>query len=505
MLSQLNMIRGVSLRVFIAICVVGLSSAFESTPIDVGAGLRDAHVVDLNVTASYALERVGADALLYVNVSVPFITPWITLNDDSFCPSVYLIDFVDPLGANPSYRAFADSLGLARSPCSALNFTYDEPFDFTNHLYGAVSAGWGVRFHKGRAVYSPKTPFNLSAMSECGVLQTESSGALAVLGQNTRDYNTKSFEWAVTVCQVGSYGRNCKTAVDEYAAACILNKGVANLSPHVTAVATGVIGTPRANVTRMALAFTMQDNVTEWDRERVKGAVLLSIPDVVNPSDMLLVESFQNMFTIIIPARLNAPLNVSLLLQTLSVDLQVPKDIIEATVMQVKGYALSIPRGSPVKPRNSTLLFDLEDSSTSIVVSSGDNFTQALRVKDILKAGHLPATYAEFFDDPPVAVFSGDTHLEIDISVAIVIADHTTNDLALLESRAEAAVRALEGVLGAWPSPPPPPAPSPPQTPRSTVPPAPPPAPPNAEPWAWSVPIVMTVTLFVSYGGAIFL
>ena len=634
------------LKCLIGICIVRLSAAFESTNISAAPGANNAHVVDLNISATYALKRVGADALLYVNVSVPFIDSQSTLGGHNFCPSVYLIDFVDPIGADrtPYYQAVVDNLGLARSPCSALNFTYDGPFAHTSRRYEAVTDGWLVRFADARAVYSPKIPFNLSGMSDCGVTETESSGPVAVHGVAAGNHNTKTFEWAVNVCQVGSYGPNCKMEADEYAAACSQSRGVANLSPNVAMMASSVFGSPlvmtgsiqfvsfhatsegchgdqalatlsfsvvvdsfdtlllmryvnspmpgvtlaysdapfklseglylhnltsskekdtwtltfvtecvtfspnafreyfigrntpghsaqftfslsmqlgsylvmqivtevggfatnltASNNTRMTLDFTMQDNVTEWQKERATAAIIHAFSGV-DPSNMQFLDSFSNVISIAFPLG-PAPLNVSLLMETMSMDLQVPKEIIAVTVEEIASRASAM----------------MERSLTNIVISSGNNFTQALRIREILKAAAvdyatLRYTYETFFEEPPEKLFSSDTYNKIDISVVVDISNHVifSDQIASFITEAEKAVEALDGVLRVNPQPPPstrqpppstrpPPAlPAAPQPPPST---RPPPAPSDVSAWSWSIPGVMACTLLFSYGGAIF-
>jgi hypothetical protein len=229
--------RGVTLLVCASYCfssyVSGTTVQFD--PLFNGSYIaRQSHVVDLNVSVSYALTRVGIHPFVAVNVSVPFVDSRSRVGTHPICPSVYLIDFVDPLGGDLralTFVASSDELGQARSPCAVLNFTYDfTQFTYPDasppgDQYEKVRDDWNVRFDDGRALYSTVEPFNLTQISQtCGVVTNMSSDGV-------------EFHWKLNVCQAGSYGAQCKSDFGEYAAVCIKNEAVAYDSATTLSVA----------------------------------------------------------------------------------------------------------------------------------------------------------------------------------------------------------------------------------------------------------------------------
>lgn len=231
------------LMVLLVHCLTSSSATeFETRLPASGNGTRlFSHVVDLNVTSETSMERVNGTAFVWLNVSVPLIDETKT----SFCPSFYLIDIADPLTSNNSLTYFADTdaLGRARSPCSALDYTYDSSTFATDVLgrYGSVRPGWNVTFPPNRANYHTAVPILLETIvSSCG--GTSSLEQRDGLHGNSE---TRRYEFGINVCQVGYYGLQCDGSDNSYAAACVESRVVVLESPMNVSSVSGIMGTSR--------------------------------------------------------------------------------------------------------------------------------------------------------------------------------------------------------------------------------------------------------------------
>ena len=196
------------------------------------------HVVNLNVTVSYALVRNGTDPPgLAVNVTVPRVR-----NGTSACPSAHLIDTIDPTtpilpATEISYVASVDRLGEARTPCSILDFSYDpSTFGYESEL-NATSSRWRLaRVDSTTATYETIDPFVFDDLvASCGA--THETVATPLLGAS---YPTQRYAWSIHACQVGHYGPRCESSFGEYAATCARATASARLGPMVSTIATGV-------------------------------------------------------------------------------------------------------------------------------------------------------------------------------------------------------------------------------------------------------------------------
>ena len=235
-----------TIAVFFSSLVLGAS--LDETPVLLPNGTTTAdpdtdHVVNLDLSVSYELVRNGSELpALSINVTVPYVRD----GSGGMCPSVYLIDTTDPLAPVPPSTsattiASVDRLGLARSPCSVLNFTYDNAtFGFESE-YARVTPPWRLRVDGDFATYESVVPFRFADLvASCGVAyspdQTHLLGAV---------YPTQRYDWTLYACQVGYYGARCESAFGEYAATCARAPGSARLGPMISSIAGGAFSESR--------------------------------------------------------------------------------------------------------------------------------------------------------------------------------------------------------------------------------------------------------------------
>lgn len=173
------------------------------------------HVVDLNVSLHVDLQYVNQTAAVWMRVEVP---------KNTTCPSLYLVDTVDPVGqaTNVTYFATEDEMGKARSPCSAIDYAYDRT-TFADDARGrreSVQQGWNVTTTDRRVLYATKKPFPVRRIvDECGGTTTHvDRHDLPVQAQDER------VDFAVHVCQVGYYGPTCDGTDDTYASTCKVSR-----------------------------------------------------------------------------------------------------------------------------------------------------------------------------------------------------------------------------------------------------------------------------------------
>jgi len=199
-----------------------------------GAG----HVVNMNVSVSYALVRTGTELpRLAVNVTVPRVRD----GTGGACPFVYLVDTIDPTTpvhpeTEVSYVATLDRLGKARTPCAVLNFTHDpSTFDHESEI-SKVTSRWRVRLSEHVATYETIEPFAFDDLvATCGA--THENIATPLLGAS---YPTQKYRWSIHACQAGYYGPRCESSFGEYAATCVRSDASARLGPVVSSLASGV-------------------------------------------------------------------------------------------------------------------------------------------------------------------------------------------------------------------------------------------------------------------------
>jgi len=199
------------------------------------------YVVDLNVGVEIELTRVAGDFFLNFNVSVPYITSQSKLDIDNFCPSSYLIDFRHPLKSAPApdpltLNGFTDLVGLAKSPCANVNFSFSSTtflypdVSANSTTYGAVRDGWAMAVSGSRAEYWTTAPLDVNKVRDsCG---GQMSGGQAS--------EPKKYAWTLFICQVGYYGRACKSTRGEYAYACAQSRGTASTGAVTSSVVSSV-------------------------------------------------------------------------------------------------------------------------------------------------------------------------------------------------------------------------------------------------------------------------
>ena len=222
--------------VLVGILVVSATRGTTATTID--------HVVNLNVTVSYALVRNGTDLPgLAVNVTVPRVRNGTGEGEGTTaCPSAHLVDTIDPTtpmhpATDVSYVASLDDLGVARTPCSILNFTHDpSTFGYESEMNETTSRWRLARLDETTVTYETIEPFVFDDMvASCGA--THETVATPLLGAS---YPTERYAWSIHACQVGHYGPRCESTFGEYAATCFRADASARLGPVVSSVASGV-------------------------------------------------------------------------------------------------------------------------------------------------------------------------------------------------------------------------------------------------------------------------
>lgn len=205
---------------FVTLLATELSIAFGQ---DFATRLPDAgrltpgvdYVVDLNVSLNVELGYVNDTIGVWMRVEVP---------NNTTCPSLYLVDTVDPVGPaeNLTYFATSDAIGKARSPCAAIDYAYDKTTFALDHLGTRVTVakGWNVTMAGRRVVYKTKSALSMDFVADrCGGQKTYVDRSdLPGSAQDER------VNFAVHVCQVGYYGPTCDGTDDTYASTCKVSR-----------------------------------------------------------------------------------------------------------------------------------------------------------------------------------------------------------------------------------------------------------------------------------------
>ena len=173
------------------------------------------HTVDLNVSLDVELRYANDTTGVWMRVEVP---------GNTTCPSLYLVDTVDPVGPaeNLTYFATKDAIGKARSPCAAIDYAYDRSTFGTDHSgrRGTVAEGWNATTTGKRVVYRTKNALSMDLVADrCGGKRTYMDRA-----DLTGSAQDERVDFAVHVCQVGYYGPTCDGTDDTYASTCKVSR-----------------------------------------------------------------------------------------------------------------------------------------------------------------------------------------------------------------------------------------------------------------------------------------